>query len=334
MTRRSFTVNAVKPVLWAALGADLFQASISRARSQSDEADEKPKDKPVAGERAPGLNIRVDTTLVLVPVTVTDSSNRFVLGLAKDDFGVLEDGAEQKVSQFSGEDAPLSVGLLLDISGSMGAKLEISRRAVDQFLKTMNAQDEAFLVEFSDRAELIVSFTKHTEEIESKVTSLESRGLTALLDAVYMGLREMKNAKNPRKALLIISDGGDNNSRYTSEEIKDLVREADVQIYSMGVFEAFPYLGISAAELSGPRLLAQISQQTGGRVFAASRSEDLPRIAKTIGIELRNQYVLAYSPSNHDKSGKYRHIEVKVRPPQGLPPLKARWRLGYYAPTQ
>jgi Ca-activated chloride channel homolog len=334
MTRRSFTVNAIKPILYAAAGSDLIQASIARACAQVDDTDEKPKDKSPSGEGAPGLNIRVDTTLVLVPVTVTDSSNRFVLGLAKDNFGILEDGTEQKVAQFSGEDAPLSVGLLVDISGSMGAKLEISRRAVDQFLKTMNAQDEAFLVEFSDRAELIEGFTKHTEEIENKVSSLESRGLTALLDAVYMGLREMKNAKNPRKALLIISDGGDNNSRYTSEEIKDLVREADVQIYSMGVFEAFPYLGISAAELSGPRLLAQISQQTGGRVFAASRSEDLPRIAKVIGIELRNQYVLAYSPSNQEKNGKYRRIEVKVRPPQGLPPLKARWRLGYYGPTQ
>ncbi|MBV9295374.1 MAG: VWA domain-containing protein, partial [Acidobacteriaceae bacterium] len=149
-------------------------------------------------ESGPGLSIKVGTTLVLIPVTVTDSLNRFVLGLNKDDFRVYEDGAEQKVKQFAGEDAPISVGLLVDTSGSMGEKIETSRRAVTQFMKTMNAQDEAFLVDFSDHAQLALGFTNNVEEIQSKLTTLESEGLTALLDAVYMGLREMKRAKNPR----------------------------------------------------------------------------------------------------------------------------------------
>ena len=299
--------------------------------------------KPAAAQLAgsapasqPGtdVNIRVNTTLVLIPVTVTDALNRFVLGLDRQDFRVYEDGAEQKVKQFAGEDAPLSIGLLVDTSGSMGSKIDISRQAVAQFLKTMNAQDEAFLVEFSDRAELAVGFTGHSDEIENKLTSVESQGLTALLDAVYMGLREMKKAKNPRKALLIISDGGDNNSRYTAAEIKNLVREADVQIYAMGVFEPFPYLALSGAELSGPRLLSQISEQTGGRAFAAANDSTLPSVATRMGIELRNQYVLAYSPANQNRDGKYRKVEVKLNQPQGLSSLKARWRLGYYAPTQ
>lgn len=281
-----------------------------------------------------GIDIRVNTTLVLVPVTVTDDLNRFVLGLDKQDFRVFEDGTEQKVKQFAGEDAPLSIGLLVDTSGSMGSKMDTSRQAVAQFLKTMNTHDEAFLVEFSDKAELVAGFTENTSELQQKLTEVESQGLTALLDAVYMGLREMKKAKNPRKALLIISDGGDNNSRYTAEQIKNLVREADVQIYSLGVFEQFPYLGMSAAELSGPRLLSQISEQTGGRAFAASSDNDLPSIATKIGIELRNQYVLAYSPSDQERDGKYRKIEVKLKQPEGVPSLKARWRLGYYAPTQ
>ncbi len=285
-------------------------------------------------QSAPVVDIRVNTTLVLIPVTVTDSLNWFVLGLDKQDFRVYEDGTEQKVKQFAGEDAPLSVGLLVDTSGSMGDKLETSRKAVAQFLKTMNANDDAFLVEFSDRAELVLGFTKNMEEIQSKLTALDSQGLTALLDAVYMGVREMKKAKNPRKALLIISDGGDNNSRYTAQQIKDLVREADVQIYAMGVFEPFPYMGISAAEVSGPRLLSQISEQTGGKAFAATNDSNLPSIATRIGIELRNQYVLAYSPSNQERNGKYRKIEVKLKQPDGLPPLKARWRLGYYAPIK
>ena len=290
----------------------------------------------VARPQSPGtaVNIRVDTTLVVIPVTVTDTMNRFVLGLGKQDFRVLEDGKEQQVKQFSDEDAPLSVGLLVDTSGSMGAKIETSRLAVGQFLKTMNAQDEVFLIDFSDRAEVAVPFTKNTDELQSKLASVEPQGLTALLDAVHLGISEMKKARNPRKALLIVSDGGDNNSRYTATEVKDLVREADVQIYAMGVFEPFDFFGLTAAELSGPHLLSELAQQTGGRAFAASIAKDLPAVATRIGIELRNQYVLAYYPANHDRNGKFRKVEVKLDQPNGLPVLKARWRPGYYAPAQ
>lgn len=283
---------------------------------------------------ASGIHLRAETTLVLIPVSVTDASNRFVLGLEKQDFQVFEDGAEQRVTQFSGEDAPLSVGLLVDISGSMGAKIDTSREAAAQFLKTMNAGDEAFLIEFSDRAELSQGFTEDSEEIQNKLSSVEPEGLTALLDAVDLGLNEMKKARNPRKALLIISDGGDNHSHYSSDEIKSLIRKADVQIYAMGVFEPYSYLTLSTAELSGPRLLSEISEQTGGRAFAARQFSDLPGIAARIGIELRNQYVLAYTPSNQVRDGKYRKVEVKLKQPPGLSALKARWRLGYYAPTQ
>jgi Ca-activated chloride channel homolog len=284
-------------------------------------------------QNGPGAaSLRVETTLVVIPVTVTDASNRFVLGLEKQNFALFEDGVEQKVKQFAGEDAPLSVGLLVDTSGSMGTKIETSRKAVDQFLKTMNKSDEAFLIEFSDRAKLVTGFTRKVDEIDDQLTSIESQGLTALLDAVSLGISEMKKAKNPRKALLIISDGGDNNSHYTADQIKDLVHEADVQIYAMGVFEQFPYLGLTPAEVSGPRLLAHLAQETGGRAFPARSMSALPGIAQRIGIELRNQYVLAYTPSNEQKNGKYRKVEVKLNTPDGLSSLKARWRTGYYAP--
>lgn len=282
--------------------------------------------------RAPTA-FRADTTLVLVPVSVTDPSNRYVLGLEKQDFHLFEDDVEQTITHFSSEDAPLSIGLLVDTSGSMGAKLDTSRRAVVEFLKTLNASDEAFLVEFSDRAELAVSLTSNARDIEDKLTSINSGGLTALLDAVHVGLQEMKRAKNPRKALLVISDGGDNNSRYTSTQIADLVREADVQIYAMGVFEPILSFGLSGAEMSGPKLLSTIADQTGGRALAASNLRELPGIAERIGIELRNQYVLAYSPTNKDRDGKYRKVQVKLDQPKALPALKARWRLGYYAPN-
>jgi Ca-activated chloride channel family protein len=280
------------------------------------------------------LKIVTDTTLVVIPVTVTDPSNRFVLGLEKEDFTILEDNVEQKITHFSGEDAPLSIGLIVDTSGSMGLKMETSHRAVSEFLKTMNAQDEAFLIQFSDDAQVIQGFTGNMKQIESHMTTLQSGGLTALLDAVDLGVREMKKAKNPRKALVIVSDGGDNHSRYTATDIKDVVREADTQIFAFGVFDPVIFPQLTNEEVSGPRLLAQIADQTGGRAFGAAQFSQLPGIAEKIAIELRNQYVLAYAPTNKDRDGKYRRVEVKIQQPKALPALKARWRLGYYAPSE
>jgi len=281
-----------------------------------------------------GLQLRAETTLVVIPVSVTDASNRFVLGLQKENFAISEDGVKQKIAQFSGEDAPLSAGLLVDTSGSMGMKLGRSRDAVAEFLKTMNPGDEAFLVTFSDKAELQVPFTNDVGEIETRLASVESEGLTALLDGVQVGLQAMKKAKNSRKALVIVSDGGDNNSQYTPQQIEDLVREADVQIYAMGVFEPSFLPALSAAELSGPKLLSEITEQTGGRAFPARTNSALPSIARRIAIELRNQYVIAYTPTNRERNGKYRKVQVTVAAPQGLSALKVHWRLGYYAPAQ
>ncbi len=279
-----------------------------------------------------GFKLHAETSLVLIPVTVTDSVNRFVLGLEKGDFHVLEDGVEQTVAHFSGEDAPLSVGLVFDESGSMDYKLRTAQLAVAQFLKTMNAEDEAFLVEFSDSAKVTVGFTRHTEEIQNALKISQPGGLTAMLDAIDMAVHEMKKAKNSRKAILIISDGGDNHSQYTPAQIESLVREADVQIYAMGVFEPGLSFGLSREEVSGPRLLSEIATQTGGRAFAAAVTSDLPSVATRIAVELRNQYVLGYYPKNQAKDGKYRKVEVKLTQPNGVSPVKAHWRLGYYAP--
>jgi Ca-activated chloride channel homolog len=280
-------------------------------------------------------SFRADTTLVLVPVSVTDPGNRYVLGLGRQHFHLLEDGVEQTITSFSNEDAPLSVGFLVDASGSMGAKLGISRRAVGQFLKSMNPSDEAFLVEFSDRADVTLPFTHDMDRIERRVGTLTTGGLTAMLDAIHIAFEEMKKAANPRKALLIISDGGDNHSLYTSSQIEQLVREAGVQIYAVGVFEPFASLGLlTAAERDGPRLLSELAEQTGGRALAAVTDSEVPAIAARIGVELRNQYLLAYSPANRAKDGKYRRVELKLEQPEALPSLKARWRLGYYAPNE
>jgi Ca-activated chloride channel family protein len=290
--------------------------------------------KPQDTQPATGFNLRVDTTLVQIPVAVTDSLNRFVLGLQKEDFHLFEDTVEQTVAHFSGEDAPLSVGLVFDESGSMDYKLRTSQAAVSQFLKTLNADDEAFLVEFSDTAKLSVEFTAKTAEIQDALKNAKPGGLTAMLDGINLALHEMKKAKNSRKAIVIVSDGGDNHSQYTASQIESLVREADVQIYAMGVFEPSLPLGLSAEEVSGPKLLSEISTQTGGRAFSAALTSDLPSVAARIAVELRNQYVLGYYPKNQTRDGKYRHVEVKLAQPKGVSALKAHWRLGYYAPSQ
>ena len=282
----------------------------------------------------PSARFNAETTLVLIPTTVTDHLNRFVLGLRKEDFHLFEDGTEQTITHFSGEDVPLSIGLVFDMSGSMDDKMRTSRQAAVQFLKTMNPQDEAFLIQFSDKAELAAGFTSRMAEIQDKLMAAKPGGLTAMLDAAELALHEMKKAKNPRKTILIVSDGGDNNSRYSAKEIEALVREADVQVYAMGVYEPMLSFGLSKEEVSGPRLLAELAEQTGGRAFSATDPNDLPSVASRIGIELRNQYVLAYTPANQNKDGKYRGVEVKVNAPAGMPDLKLRWRLGYYAPSQ
>ncbi|MBV9405078.1 MAG: VWA domain-containing protein, partial [Acidobacteriaceae bacterium] len=198
------------------------------------------------------VDLRVNKTLVLINVTVTDPLNRFVTGLEKEHFRLFEDKVEQEITQFSSEDAPISIGLVFDTSGSMGPKLQKSRQAAAEFFKTANPSDEFFLVQFNDRPELTVPFTTDTDKIQSTLTFTQSRGRTALLDSVYLAMHEMKKAKNPRKALLIISDGGDNSSRYTETEIKNAVREADVQIFAIGIFEGLSTRGRTPEEAAGP----------------------------------------------------------------------------------
>jgi len=279
-------------------------------------------------------NIRVDSDLVLIPVTVTDPLNRFVTGLEKDSFKIFEDKKEQEISQFSSEDAPLSIGVIFDCSGSMGRKLEKSREAVAQFFKLANPEDEFFLVQFNDSANLVQPFTRNLEEIQNKLAFTQSKGRTALLDAVYLGLHEMKKAKNPRKALLLISDGGDNSSRYTEAEIKNLVKEADVQIYAIGIYEGYGARSRTPEELNGPGLLTEIAEQTGGRQYSVDNLNELPDVASKIGVELRNQYILGYQPQNTVRDGKYRRVLVKLIQPRGMPTLRPYWKQGYYAPAQ
>jgi VWFA-related protein len=327
----SFAVACTIAFAAACLGADDNKASTQDPRVAIQPRAKAPAAEPDAPRTR---NLRVDTTVVEIPVTVTDPLNRFVTGLEREHFRIFEDKIEQHVSYFSSEDRPIAIGLVFDTSGSMGSKLQKSRQAVAQLMKTANPEDEFFLVQFNERPELSIGFTRDVEEVQNRLTFVQSKGRTALLDGIYLALNEMKKAHNPRKALVVISDGGDNSSRYTETEIKNLVREADVQIYAIGIFEPTSSRGRTPEELSGPSLLSEVAEQTGGRHFPVENLNELPDIAAKIGIELHNQYVLGYAPSNGEKDGKYRHVQVKLVQPKGLPPLRAFWRLGYYAPTQ
>ena len=289
---------------------------------------QRPK-PPAKQDTLPPANIRVDTNLVLVPVSVNDPINRPVSGLEKENFRVFEDKVEQKITQFAMDDEPVAVGLVFDTSGSMGDKLRRSRMAAKEFFRTANPEDEFFLVEFDSKPRLEVQLTQDTGLIENQLVFSKSHGSTALLDAIYLALHEMKKSKKNKKALLVISDGGDNNSRYTAQEVRRLILESDCLIYAIGVFGG----GTTPEEAGGPSLLSHIAEQTGGRLFQAAAPE-LPDIAKRIGIELRNRYVIGYTPENQTRDGRYRHIQVVLVPPRGLPKLQAHWRTGYNAPIE
>ena len=278
--------------------------------------------------------IKVDVEMALINVTVTDPIGRMVTGLDKEHFVLKEDNKPQVIEQFGAEEAPLSLAVVFDASGSMGYKMTKSREAVAQFFKTVNPEDEFFLVQFNNRPEMVTGFTRSLEEIQSRLTFVRSKGRTALLDAIYLALSQMKEAKNSQKALLVISDGGDNSSRYTPREIKRTVRESDVQIYAIGIYEPYASRGRTPEEAAGPGLLTEIAESTGGRQFAVQNVNELPDIAEKIGIELRNQYVLGYIPENTQKDGKWRRVKVEIKKIRGMPELRPYYRNGYYAPTR
>ena len=285
---------------------------------------EKAVVKPPA--EIPRPDLRVDRTEVLVPVAVNDAYNRPVAGLDRENFRVFDDKVEQVITSFSMEDEPVAVGLVFDTSGSMSGAEREERMAATEFFKTANPEDEFALVEFDSSPRLVVPLTADPAKITYQLLFTHTRGSTALLDAVFLGLHEIKKSSKKRKALVVISDGGENNSRYTSTEIKNVVKESDVLIYSIGVF-ADPNYTDAGGVLNG------ISEQTGGRMFKTAGAR-LSDIAQKISVDLRNRYLLGYVPTNTERNGKYHLVEVKVVPPKGLPPVKAHWRTGYYAPTE
>jgi Ca-activated chloride channel homolog len=257
--------------------------------------------------------------------------NRLVTGLEQNDFQIYENNGEQKITSFACDDAPVSIGIIFDLSGSMTSKLIRARDSILTFIKTANPQDEFFVIGFNDRPELIEDFTNSVSDIQARLATVRAGHRTALLDAIYYGINEMQYAKHERKALLVVSDGGDNRSRYTEGEVRAKVRESDVEIFSIGIFD--PYAP-TPEERMGPELLEELSDDSGGRLFRVDDVDEMSDVAEKISMELRNQYVIGYRPTDLARDGKWRKVRVKINPPPGLPPLTVYARTGYYAPLQ
>jgi len=257
--------------------------------------------------------------MVQIPVTVTDQFDRSVMNLTAKNFRVLEGGVEQQISAFSMSDAPISAGIVFDTSGSMKKRLDESRAAVRQFLESAMPGDEYSLVRFSDAATLVEPFTSEPSVVSRQLGSLVAGGWTALYDAVCLSIQQMRRAANPRRVLLILSDGDDNNSRYTESELISLVREADVRVYSIGLF-------------TRPRCLERMARETGGRTVTVHNLNELPATMTKLSEEIRNLYMLGYIPANTASDGRYRKVTVEVRQAEGAAPLRVSWRRGYVGP--
>jgi len=283
----------------------------------------------LAQDESPKVHrLNMDVDLVLVNATVTESArNRPVRGLEKKDFQIWEDKIEQKIAYFSSEDVPVSVGIIFDVSGSMKDKITAAQRAAATFFKSGTKQDEYFEVQFSDRPKVASEFTSDVTKLQNSLLSVPTKGSTALYDAVYLGLNKLKESNNPKKALLLITDGEDNRSRYSFSDVRSFIREQDVQMYAIGILD--PATG------AGREALEQLTTITGGRAFFPGSAYDMPEICKKIAAELKNQYVIGYRSTNTAKDGAWRKIRVKVSTPKGkdIASLGVRFKQGYYAAT-
>jgi VWFA-related protein len=277
-----------------------------------------PRSQPVR-KLLPSGNIRLDVKLVLTPVSVTDAFDRPLVDLHKSNFRIFEDDTEQDITSFSFSDAPVSVGLVFDSSRSMRSRIEDSRMAVDKFMQTAAPEDEFLLVKFSDKAELLTPFTHDADEISRQLSVPNAHGFTALLDAICLATQQMHRASNPRRALLILTDGVDNNSRYSEHELESLLREADVRVYAIGLFQR-------------PEFLEKIASETGGRAIWVHRLSELPEAIQTLSRQIRSEYIIGYMSHRSDNDGKYHRVRVEVDAPGGTRlPIRSSWRHGYLA---
>jgi Ca-activated chloride channel family protein len=277
--------------------------------------------------------LRINVNVVLVPVLVTDAMNHPVTGLEKKNFVLSDNEEQQEIQYFSKEDSPISVGLLVDVSKSMTDKVDAEREAVSEFFKNANSEDDYFVVAFSSQPEMLTEVTQSIGTIQAKLGAVVPNGSTAMLDAISVAMTRMRSAKYKRRALLIISDGGDNNSHHKYREIKSLVRDSDVEVYAIGLFDTAFFK--TYEEFMGKKWLSEITDATGGRTVTVDNVSKMGEAAAAISTEMRSQYVLGYRPSNVESNGKRRQIKVRViNSPTRDVQLQAYYKRGYIIPKE
>ncbi len=302
----------------------------SNPQSQGQQNPQRPA-RPAEDSQKPFSDI-VNTELVSMTVTVTDPYNRLVTGLDKHHFEVFEDKVKQEITHFSDDDVPVSLGIVFDVSGSMKGKLDRALDALKAFIQTSHADDDFFLVGFNQRANLLAEFTDG-DTLSNKLHLVDPKGQTAVYDAAYLGIEKVKQGRHTKRALLLISDGQDNSSRYTYGELRKLLKEAGVQIYCLGIVEMGGGSGTSL-DMQGQGILEEIAQVTGGKAFFPRTAAELEDQTTRIALELRHQYSIGYLPTNIKKDGQWHKIKVNVKQPKGLPSLKVQHKEGYYAVAQ
>lgn len=268
-----------------------------------------------------------DASLVLVPVTVTDRSGAIVNGLPREAFTVKENGVEQPIRSFSVEEEPVSIGVVFDTSGSMKGALNGARDALRALMATANPNDEAFLETVSTHPQSVLGFTNDVGELLSEVAFDKGRGDTALVDTIWQSLDHIRSAQHTRKALIVISDGMDNHSRHSQNELLERAMEADLQIYTISVFN--PSSNNKPSQMienqHGLQFMQELADRTGGLQIMVRAGEDMQEAAQRVGAALRNRYSIGYIPATGDRSGQWRKVQVKV----ARAGLKAHARTGY-----
>lgn len=272
----------------------------------------------------------VNTDLITLTVTVTDTYGRYVSGLSKNAFSLFDQKLPQEITFFSDDDSPVSVGVIFDVSGSMGGdKIKHAREALSKFIQTSHNSDEYFLIGFNSRAQLLLDKTRDGNAVLDKLMFVQTRNNTALYDACYLGVEKVQRGTHAKRALLLISDGQDNNSRYTFNELRRLLKESDVVLYGIGILggnDAGSQLG-----MEGQGILDELANVSGGKAFFPRSTIEMDDIFEQIALELRHQYSIGYKPNNFSNDGKWHKIKVKVTPPRGLPRLFVRAKEGYFA---
>jgi Ca-activated chloride channel family protein len=271
--------------------------------------------------------VTLGTDIVNVTISVTDSYGRFVTGLGKDHFELFDDKVKQQIAHFTDEDAPVSLGIVYDVSGSMKERIGRSMKALRRFIDTSHNDDDFFLIAFNDRAKLVQDFTVSGDNVLGHLMFVNPHGSTALYDAAYLAVEKVQQGRHSKKALLIISDGQDNNSRYTYKELRNRIKEADVQIYAIGITDP----ASDALAGFGRSVLEEITRMTGGRSFFpnAYNEPELVEICTRIALELRHQYSVGFYPTDVASEAKWHRVQVKVNPPRGLGRLSLLYKEGY-----